>query len=44
MRFTYCAAVVSYLLDDWSGFNKKTAYANILASQSYEVDAENQWF
>lgn len=36
MRFIYCACVISYLLDDWSGIDTDKAYQFILSSQSYD--------
>ncbi|KAF9425740.1 Geranylgeranyl transferase type-1 subunit beta [Entomortierella beljakovae] len=36
MRFTYCAAAVSHILNDWSGFNKETALRFIQECQTYE--------
>eukprot|EP00019_Armaparvus_languidus_P012334 CAMPEP_0168584680 /NCGR_PEP_ID=MMETSP0420-20121227/3270_1 /TAXON_ID=498008 /ORGANISM="Pessonella sp." /LENGTH=216 /DNA_ID=CAMNT_0008619501 /DNA_START=264 /DNA_END=911 /DNA_ORIENTATION=+ len=36
IRFTYSAAVVSYILNDWSGFNKDLVEKNILNCQNYE--------
>lgn len=36
IRFSYCAAVVSFVLDDWSGFDKDAAEAHILRCQSHE--------
>lgn len=33
MRFIYCASVISYLLEDWSGIDSERAYQFILASQ-----------
>jgi geranylgeranyl transferase type-1 subunit beta len=36
IRFSYCAAVVSFVLDDWSGFDRDAAEAHILRCQAYE--------
>jgi geranylgeranyl transferase type-1 subunit beta len=36
IRFSYCAAVISHILDDWSGIDRDAAVAHILASQSFE--------
>jgi len=36
MRFIYCGAAISYLLQDWSGFDIDSAIAYILSSQSYD--------
>uniref|UniRef100_A0A6B2L8R2 Geranylgeranyl transferase type-1 subunit beta n=1 Tax=Arcella intermedia TaxID=1963864 RepID=A0A6B2L8R2_9EUKA len=36
MRYVYCAAAVSYMLNDWSGFDKDKATQYILSSQSYD--------
>ena len=36
IRFAFSAAVVSFILDDWSGFDRDRAYQHILESQSYE--------
>ncbi|XP_026749937.1 geranylgeranyl transferase type-1 subunit beta [Galleria mellonella] len=36
MRFVYCAACVSYILDDWSGFNIEKATDYIIKSISYD--------
>lgn len=32
MRFVYCAACISYMLDDWSGFNIERATDYIIKS------------
>ncbi|XP_013183879.2 geranylgeranyl transferase type-1 subunit beta isoform X2 [Amyelois transitella] len=36
MRFVYCAACISYILNDWSGFNIEKATDYILKSMSYD--------
>ncbi|KAL7614984.1 geranylgeranyl transferase type-1 subunit beta [Lactuca sativa] len=36
LRFVYCAAVISSLLDDWSGMDKEKAKNYILSCQSYD--------
>lgn len=36
MRFVYCACVISYLLNDWSGVDKDKVVQFILRSQSYD--------
>jgi len=36
LRFTYCACVVSHLLDDWSGVDVDKAAAFIASVQSYD--------
>ena len=36
MRFVYCACVVSYLLNDWSGIDVNKATDYILKSQNYD--------
>ncbi|RVE52597.1 hypothetical protein evm_002716 [Chilo suppressalis] len=36
MRFVYCAACISYILDDWSGFNIPKATEYILKSINYD--------
>jgi len=36
MRFLYCAAVVSYILNDWSGINIEKAIEFIRNSQTYD--------
>ncbi|CAI9273640.1 unnamed protein product [Lactuca saligna] len=36
LRFVYCAAVISSLLDDWSGIDKEKAKNYILSCQSYD--------
>ncbi|KAL4717168.1 hypothetical protein ACJJTC_017055 [Scirpophaga incertulas] len=36
MRFVYCAACISYILNDWSGFNIEKATDYILKSISYD--------
>ncbi|XP_022131184.1 geranylgeranyl transferase type-1 subunit beta [Pieris rapae] len=36
MRFVYCAACISYILNDWSGFNIKRATEYILKSIGYD--------
>lgn len=36
MRFVYCAAAISYMLDDWTGFDIDKAVEYILSSQSYD--------
>lgn len=36
MRFVYCAACISYILDDWSGFNVKTATDYIMKCIGYD--------
>jgi len=36
MRYIYCASSVSYMLNDWSGFNKESAINFILSSQGYD--------
>ncbi|GBP07620.1 Geranylgeranyl transferase type-1 subunit beta [Eumeta japonica] len=36
MRFVYCAACISYILNDWSGFNVNKATDYILKSISYD--------
>ncbi|KAF9903935.1 Geranylgeranyl transferase type-1 subunit beta [Lobosporangium transversale] len=36
MRFLYCAAAISYILNDWSGFNRATAVHYIQQCQTYE--------
>ncbi|KAL6046680.1 Geranylgeranyl transferase type-1 subunit beta [Balamuthia mandrillaris] len=36
VRFIYCAAAISHMLQDWSGVNVDAAVQYILSSQSYE--------
>ncbi|KAL0870613.1 hypothetical protein ABMA27_005573 [Loxostege sticticalis] len=36
MRFVYCAACISYILDDWSGFNIEKATEYIIKSINYD--------
>jgi geranylgeranyl transferase type-1 subunit beta len=36
MRFIYCAAAISYMLQDWSAFNVDKAVQYVISSQSYE--------
>ncbi|KAG0361885.1 terpenoid cyclases/protein prenyltransferase alpha-alpha toroid [Gamsiella multidivaricata] len=36
MRFVYCAAAISYFLNDWSGFNRSTALHFIRSCQGYD--------
>ncbi|XP_050349743.1 geranylgeranyl transferase type-1 subunit beta [Nymphalis io] len=36
MRFVYCAACISYILNDWSGFNVERATDYIIKSISYD--------
>ena len=36
MRFLYCAAAISRIVDDWSGVRKEAALQYVLASVSYE--------
>ncbi|KAL2897031.1 Geranylgeranyl transferase type-1 subunit beta [Bienertia sinuspersici] len=36
LRFVYCAAAISYLLDDWTGVDKLKAKEYILNCQSYD--------
>ncbi|KAK4769478.1 hypothetical protein SAY86_027628 [Trapa natans] len=36
LRFIYCAAAISYMLEDWSGMNKEKAKDYILNCQSYD--------
>ncbi|CAK1542184.1 unnamed protein product [Leptosia nina] len=36
MRFVYCAACISYMLNDWSGFNIKRATDYIMKSIAYD--------
>ncbi|XP_045501286.1 geranylgeranyl transferase type-1 subunit beta [Colias croceus] len=36
MRFVYCAACISYILNDWSGFNIKRATDYIIKSIGYD--------
>ncbi|KAJ9539929.1 hypothetical protein OSB04_026435 [Centaurea solstitialis] len=36
LRFVYCAAVISSMLDDWSGMDKEKAKNYILSCQSYD--------
>ncbi|XP_045512659.1 geranylgeranyl transferase type-1 subunit beta isoform X2 [Pieris brassicae] len=36
MRFVYCAACISYILNDWSGFNIKSATDYIIKSIGYD--------
>ncbi|PWA65444.1 prenyltransferase family protein [Artemisia annua] len=36
LRFVYCAAVISSLLDNWSGMDKEEAKNYILSCQSYD--------
>ncbi|KAF9955939.1 Geranylgeranyl transferase type-1 subunit beta [Mortierella alpina] len=36
MRFTFCAAAVSYILNDWSGVNQATMLQYIRECQTYE--------
>ncbi|XP_026326081.1 geranylgeranyl transferase type-1 subunit beta [Hyposmocoma kahamanoa] len=36
MRFVYCAAAISYILNDWSGFNIERANDYIIKSISYD--------
>jgi len=36
MRFVYCAAAISYMLNDWTGIDKDKAVHYILSSQSYD--------
>ncbi|XP_048494874.1 geranylgeranyl transferase type-1 subunit beta isoform X2 [Beta vulgaris subsp. vulgaris] len=36
LRFVYCAAAISYLLDDWNGVDKEKAKEYILSCQSYD--------
>ncbi|XP_076917726.1 geranylgeranyl transferase type-1 subunit beta-like [Bidens hawaiensis] len=36
LRFVYCAAVISSLLDNWSGIDKEKAKNYILSCQSYD--------
>jgi len=45
VRFIYCAAAISTMLQDWSGFNKEKALEFILRAQSYDyalAQAEGQ--
>lgn len=35
-RFVYCAACISYLLNDWRGMNREKATQFLFSSQSYE--------
>ncbi|KAF9188622.1 Geranylgeranyl transferase type-1 subunit beta [Haplosporangium sp. Z 767] len=36
MRFLYCAAAISHILNDWSGFDRQAALQFIRGSQTYE--------
>ena len=36
MRFLYCAAAISRIINDWSGVKKDVALQYVLASVSYE--------
>ncbi|XP_045538812.1 geranylgeranyl transferase type-1 subunit beta [Papilio machaon] len=36
MRFVYCAACISYILNDWSGFNVEKATDYIIKSMGYD--------
>lgn len=36
LRFVYCAAAISYMLDDWIGIDKEKAKEYILNCQSYD--------
>ncbi|KAG0350864.1 Geranylgeranyl transferase type-1 subunit beta [Podila minutissima] len=36
MRFVYCAAVISHILNDWSGINRDTTLEFIRQCQSYD--------
>jgi len=36
MRFIYCAAAISYMIQDWSGFNIDAAVQYVLSSQAYD--------
>jgi len=36
MRYVYCACCISYMLNDWSGFDKERAANYIFSSQSYD--------
>ncbi|XP_054823051.1 geranylgeranyl transferase type-1 subunit beta isoform X2 [Prosopis cineraria] len=36
LRFVYCAAAISFMLDDWSGMDKERAKDYILHCQSYD--------
>ena len=36
MRFVFCAAAISHILDDWSGLDADSAVGYILSSISYE--------
>ncbi|KAF9114591.1 Geranylgeranyl transferase type-1 subunit beta [Mortierella sp. AM989] len=36
LRFTYCAAAISHILNDWSGFDKQAALRFIQDCQTYE--------
>eukprot|EP00842_Homolaphlyctis_polyrhiza_P004175 jgi/Hompol1/4759/HPOL_001841-RA len=36
VRFLYCACVISYLLNDWSGVNRKTAVKYIRSLRGFE--------
>lgn len=36
LRFVYCAAAISYMLNDWSGVDKEEAKEYILNCQSYD--------
>jgi len=36
MRFIFCASVISYILDDWSGIDIEKTIGYILKSQSYD--------
>ncbi|CAO3570633.1 unnamed protein product [Mortierella alpina] len=36
MRFTFCAAAVSYMLNDWSGINKASMLQYVRDCQTYE--------
>lgn len=36
LRFVYCAAAISYMLDDWSGVDREKAKEYILNCQSYD--------
>ena len=36
MRFVYCACTVAFMIDDWSGVDKDSAVAFIMASLRYQ--------
>lgn len=36
LRFVYCAAAISYMLEDWSGMDKERANNYIINCQSYD--------